>query len=180
MEKATLQTRIAVSLNFFLDEFVDPHTYFNTPDNGLSLLDKKLFLAAELLREKSGKPLSINTWWRYYAANFDKRTTTQIIAHIEASSTLRKWSGYRSARSKVGGKLSAHRRGQAIDPKGNGKALFKIVEDNACAFYAIGIRRLEDANITPTWLHLDTWERKTQPNSIRVVDLTKMTKTIRW
>ena len=52
------------------------------------------------------------------------------------------------------------------------------VRDNAKEFYNLGLRRLEDISITKGWLHIDTWEHNTKPNSIRVVDRTKCTETI--
>ena len=170
-------TRIPVSKNFFLDEFIDPFTYFNTPDNGLSKIDNRLFAIAQKLRELVGKSMSINNWWSYYEANKKSMSIEKIIMNIEKSS-LSKWSGLRTERCSIGAAKSAHKLGFAIDPKGSGKELFSIVEKNAKAFHELGVRRLEDTTITPTWLHLDTWERNVAKNTIRVVDLKTVTKTI--
>lgn len=186
--------RIQVADNFFLDEFVDPWTYFNTDDHGRSLLDERLFEIAQLLRDLYGKPIGINNWWHYYKWHEEFKSCNEIISDIEnntilswggARHTVYKWSGLRTDRSGVGAPQSAHRplvdnQCKAIDPKGPGKTLFKIVEDNAKRFYDLGVRRLEHYSITPGWLHLDTLLRFTQPNSIRVVDRTSHVKTIRW
>lgn len=172
--------RIQVAPNFYLDEFVDPYTYFNCDDHGLSKLDKCLFDLAQLLRYLHGKPITINNWWSFYIEKKDKWPLDHIINRIEQSKTLYKWSGLRTDRSPYGGPLSAHRVGKAIDPKGNEVELYNIVKKNAEAFYKLGLRRLEDFTITPGWLHKDTLERNTRPNSIRVVDKVRCTRTIKF
>lgn len=172
-----MESRIKVSKYFFLDEFVDPHTYFSEDDNGLSKIDKKLFAIADLLREKLNAPLRINNWWSFYERNFSKGESW-IIKQIETSD-LSKWSGYRSNRCKIGAKFSAHRRGMAIDPKGDEDVMFGIVKDNLKEFHSLGLRRLEDPSITNGWLHLDILELNVQPNTVRVVDLKKVTQTLK-
>lgn len=180
MNQPTNINRIQVSKYFHLDEFIDPHTYFNTPDNGLSKIDPKLFAIADLLRELKGTPGVINTWWKYYTGKRNTTAIGQIIFKIERSTNYRKWSGLRTSRCSVGAKNSAHRQGKAFDMVGLSGFMYDIVKENAEKFYNLGLRRMEDHRITPTWLHLDTLERNTEPNSIRVVDLTKATEIIRW
>jgi hypothetical protein len=170
--------RIQVSENFYLDEFIDPHTYFNNTDNGRRTLDITLIPIAQKLRTLYGKPIYINNWWDTFKKYEATRTKIQIVAIIENDSTLHKWSGLRTNRSSIGAPKSAHRVGKAIDPKGDETKLFNIVKNNAKEFYAMGVRRLEDVSITNGWLHIDTLERNTKPNSIRVVDLKKCTETI--
>lgn len=181
--------RIQVTTNFYLDEFIDPHTYFNSINRGADDLDKRLYRIAQLLRSYYGKPIGINNWWHYYQENKDCALVEDIIDTIEKSTMLWwagarhrvfKWSGTRTERTGVGSPQSAHRLFKAIDPKGPAKELNAIVEKHPKEFYDLGVRRLEDYRITPGWLHLDTEERNTQPNSIRVIDLTSHVKTIRW
>lgn len=172
-------SRIKVAKNFYLDEFIDPHTYFNTVDHGLSLMDPRVFEIVQLLRDHYGKPIYINNWWGYYSNYKDKLPLEKIISNIEKSN-LHKWSGWRSSRCKIGASSSAHKKGKAADPKGPQKTFFSIVKRNAERFYALGLRRLEDISITIGWLHMDTLERNTRPNSIRVVDRVKCTQTITW
>lgn len=175
-----MDKRIIVSENFYLDEFVDPHTYFNALNSGIGLLSEILFPIAQKLRDLYGKPISINNWWKYYE-NSSNLTNQQIISDIEYLNHHGKvniWSGYRSSRCHVGARKSAHRYGLAIDPKGNEKKFFKIVKDNREEFYNLGLRRLEDISITPGWLHMDGALLNTKPNSIRVVDRTSCTETI--
>ncbi len=170
--------RIKVNSNFYLDEFVDPHTYFNNVDHGLSLMDVRLFDIAQLLRYHYMKPIYINNWWSYYLDHKDTWDIEHIIKRIESNKNINKWSGLRTARCAIGAPQSAHREAKAIDPKGNEIAFFKIVKNNAEVFYSLGVRRLEDVRITPGWLHIDTLERYTKPKSIRVVDKLKATQTI--
>jgi hypothetical protein len=175
--------RIKLTKNFYLDEFVDPHTYFNSLDNGLSLIDEKIIDIAQLLRTIYGKPIYINNWWLYYTQNYKFKSIETIILNIEKNKNINKWSGLRTNRCKIGSKTSAHRPlvdnvCKAIDPKGNESKMFKIVEKYSEIFYFLGVRRLEDISITKGWLHIDTLEKNTQPNSIRVIDRVKCTKTI--
>jgi len=164
--------RIKVAENFYLDEFVDPHTYFNRVDNGLDLIDERLFAIAQQLRVCYGKPIGINNWWKKFEELQQTKSIDEIIEIIENASSIHKWSGYRSERCTIGAAHSAHKLGKAIDPKGNETELFQVVRDNACDFYNLGLRRLEDISITHGWLHMDTLERNTVPNKIRIVDLT--------
>lgn len=172
--------RIQVAPNFYLDEFIDPYTYFNEADHGLSMLDRGLVNAAQLLRYLYMKPITINNWWEYYQSKKEVWSVDHIIKRIEENKNIYKWSGLRTNRCKIGAKHSAHRYGLAIDPKGNEIELFKIVKQNAKAFYKLGVRRLEDIRITPGWLHIDLLERNTTLNTIRVVDLERCTQTIRF
>lgn len=171
--------RIKVTDNFSLDEFVDPYTYLFETNFGLNQIDLKIFQIAQKIRELYGKPLYINTWWATYLSMKENNySDIDIVKFIENSNGLRKWSGLRTVRCDIGAKNSAHKTGQAVDLKGDGEALYKVVKNNAKELYCLGLRRIEDKKITKTWLHADTLERYTKPNSIRVVDLTKETETI--
>lgn len=177
--------RIKVNSNFYLDEFIDPYTYFNEEDNGLSLVDERLFDVAQLLRYHYMAPVYINNWWPFYLENKDKHSIDWIILKIEASIEINKWSGIRTSRCNIGSKLSAHKiqadgKGMAIDPKGNELDFYKIVKELAEIFYSLGVRRLESIKYTPGWLHLDLLERNTIPNSIRVVTPTKFSHNINF
>jgi len=163
--------RVQVTPNFYLDEFIDPYTYFNRADHGRSLMDERIFPIAQQLRDYKGESISINNWWNKYKEMEGSYPLGDIISFIE-NSNLHKWSGFRSSRCTIGSSQSAHKLGKAIDPKGNQFELYNIVKDNANVFYAMGLRRLEDPNITNGWLHIDTLERNTQPNKIRIVGLT--------
>ena len=170
--------RVNISENYFLDEIIDPHTYFNTKDNGRSLIDQGLINSLQLLRELYGKPLPINNWWGFYITNKDKKGIIQIISEIE-NSNISKWSGYRSPRCTIGAPASSHRLGKGGDPKGNEDELFEIVKKNAVAFYKVGLRRLESPKITNGWLHMDTNDRNCVKGYINVVDLKSIVEKIK-
>ena len=165
--------RIKINKYFYLDEFIDPFTYFNEKDHGLSKIDKKLFDIADFIREKYGSALFINNWWFYYitAKNFVK-TYDKFIERIEADATVRKWSGIRTERCKIGSPISAHRLGKAIDLKGDEKKLDKIVKDNLKALHTLGLRRIEDISITKGWLHADTLAKNVGEKEIRIITKT--------
>lgn len=146
--------RIKISEHFYLDELVDVESYMN----GTYLIDDKLIAVIELLREKVGKPLFINNW-----ANGGKF----------------QYGGFRGQNAKVGAKFSAHKKGMAADIKGvYPTVLLDIIEENAKEFYDVGLRRIEDISITPTWFHLDVWD-KNKTKGIEVVNLTKVIRIIK-
>lgn len=172
--------RIKLTPNFYLDEFIDPVTYFTECDHGLSKLDMNIVFCVQLLRTKSGHSIGINGWWRHLPKDCEGMTTLESMDFLEEMTEKRVpvWSGFRSSLCKIGAAKSAHKLGKAVDPKGNEKEMFKIVEENAKDFYKLGLRRLEDISITKGWLHMDTETRNCKSDSIRVIDRTKCTKTI--
>lgn len=169
--------RIQVNTNWYLDEFVDPVTYFTEPDNGLSKLDPSLFDLAQLLRDKFGNSISINGWWKRLPVDTHVFDPVAFLRVMEAKK-VPVWSGLRTSLCNIGAQKSAHKLGKAIDPKGDEKVFMQIVRENAPQFYALGLRRLEDISITNGWLHMDTHSVNCKPNSIRVIDKTKCTETI--
>ena len=169
--------RIRLTENFYLDEFVDPVTYFTDIDNGLARLDFNIVKCVQLLRTKAGHSININGWWKHLPEDVNGFDPVKFLNEM-ISKRVPVWSGFRSELCKIGASKSAHKLGKAVDPKGNQKEYYKIVEDNAQEFYALGLRRLEDISITNGWLHMDTEKRNCKPNSIRVIDRTKCTKTI--
>lgn len=172
-------TRIKMTKNFHLDEFVDPYTYLFESDNGLSKLDERLFKLAQKIRELYGKPLTINNWWVHYVRlKQEGKNDLNIANALLANNSIRRWSGLRTLKSNIGAKNGAHYRGLAIDLAGDGDELYDIVKNNAKELYDLGLRRIEDKSIAKTWLHADTWEKNTVKKSIRVVDKVKSTETI--
>jgi len=172
--------RIKVTPNFYLDELVDPVTYFSQGDYGLSLLDINAVNCLQLLRDLKGSSITVNNWWFPYLewAKENPKKFVSDFAKIYVKRGNFQWSGYRSALCKIGAPKSAHKLGKAFDPKGDEQELFKLVKDNAKVFYDKGLRRLEDISITNGWLHIDTESRNCKPNSIKVIDKTKCTETI--
>lgn len=171
-------TRIKLSKYFYADELIDPRTYFNEVNHGIGLIDIHLLDCLDFIREKANKPLYINTWWKYYDINKDATPLDVIIFNIEENASLRKASGFRGKFCNVGAKFSAHRKGKAADLKGaTPKELEAIVRANTTKLYNLGLRRIEDIKITPTWFHLDTWD-KNSTKGIEVVDLKKVVEVI--
>ena len=113
-----------------------------------------------------------------YDINKDATPLDVIIFNIEGNASLRKASGFRGNFCSVGAKFSAHRKGKAADLKGaTPKELEAIVRANTIKLYNLGLRRIEDVRITPTWFHLDTWN-KNSTKGIEVVDLKKVVEVI--
>lgn len=169
--------RIKVSNNFFLDEFVDPVTYFTEKDNGRSKIDIKAINCVQLLRELNGEPIYINRWWSYLPKDMKGFDCNKFLKEM-ISKKISVWSGYRSALCGIGAPQSAHKLSKAIDPKGDEKKLMKLVVDNIAKFYALGLRRLEDISITKGWLHMDTHEKNCHPNKVNVVNLKEVVRRI--
>lgn len=174
--------RIQLTTNVYLDELIDPRTYFFMPDNGRSLIKMKVVKCIQLFRNKVGKPVRLNTWWKYYIDNRATKSLEEIIQHLEnPENKFRIWCGYRSPACKIGAKASKHRFGEAGDLHVDGMTgaqMFKLVEDNAAEFYAMGVRRLEDPKYTKTWLHMDISESNHTTGFIRVVDPKKFIRNI--
>lgn len=170
--------RIPVSKNFFLDEFIDIKTYLESPCHGMNLIDVRLFAIAQFMRDAYGSSLVINTWWSTYKKYENKKPDKEIINIVLFNAGIRKASGLRPKNSTVGAKEGAHYIGKAIDLKGNARKLQDIVRRYAKKLYELGVRRMEDIGVASSWLHLDTYEKNTKPNSIRVVDKVKSTETI--
>lgn len=176
--------RIKVSKNFYLDEFIDIHSYFKTENNGYNSLDKRLINIAQLLREKYGKSVLINTWHKVFEDLKNEISIDEIIKIVENNDYYKgikvyKWSGTRTNRTLIGSKTSAHRLFKAIDPKGDEKELYEIVKNNAKTFHDLGVRRLENIEITKGWLHIDVLEKGVvKPNTIKVIDKTSVKEYI--
>lgn len=161
--------RIKLNTNLYLDELVDPVTYFTEPDHGLSKIDPALADIFQLLRDKYGATVNINGWWHFLPVDlivFDPHAFLDLMI----KKRVPVWSGYRSPLCKIGAKGSAHKLGKAEDPKGDEKAFFKIVCENAQQFYDLGLRRIENPNFTKGWLHADTETRNHKPGFIRIVN----------
>lgn len=161
--------RVVLNEYLYLDELVDPVTYFTEPDHGLSKIDPRVPKLFYLLRSKSGHPIEVNNWWKHLPADFTGfnpelflKQCIAIGAHV--------WSGYRPEFCLIGAKASAHRKGHAQDPKGDEQEFFRIICENAREFYVIGLRRVENPEYTNGWLHMDTSTNNHVPNRIRIVN----------
>ncbi len=150
-----------VSEHFVLQEFINPVTFEKEGEKSIDLIDKKLIDIAEFIRVDIGLPVTINNW------------------HLDGEF---KESGLRDKNTLTGAKKSAHKLGQAIDPKVkgyDGQKWYDYVVKNASKLYSLGLRRIEDKSIATTWCHMDTKEHN-QKNTIQVVDLTKIVERIKF
>ena len=166
--------RIALTKHLYLDEVIDPFTYFTEKDNGISKIDLKLTPIFELLRNLYDKPLPINNWWNYaIESGINKNSTeAELLAfsdYIDDNRHIHQWSGYRSPKCKIGAKYSTHKLGQALDPKGNQLEMYKIVMKREKLFYKMGLREIEDPKITNGWLHISTSERYDNKKTIKII-----------
>jgi len=128
--------------HFCVEEFIDKKTFSIRGDNSIHIMDRRLVMFADWLREKTGSGLTINDWLWNGSYN---------------------WSGLRTGASGYSN-YSMHMTGNALDIKSKThtpRDLQKIVEDNweECKEYTglIGIR-IEHTSMTPTWFHVDSFQ----------------------
>lgn len=127
--------RIKVSQNFYLDEFIDEALYNSMQDKESlkNLIDPKMFLAAQRLRDFLGVPLTINNW---------------------ASGGVRQWSGLRTSSSPYYSVTSMHSFGKALDiisTRMSAEAMRTRINYNYHLFRDVISRVEADVN----WLHID-------------------------
>ena len=136
-----------VSRNFSLVEFVPPEVYEKYLGNSIWFLDSKIFVMAQFIRDRFGKPITINNWH---------------------SGQSRRESGFRKPLSSTGASFSQHRYGRAIDFFIKGIEPDEIRRDiikNFNLYQPTGLTTLEEN--TPTWVHVDC--RNTATNNLLVV-----------
>ena len=143
--------RIAISENFFLDEFIPPEIYTARGSQSIQLLDMRIIMGVQKLRELANVPFTVNNWAR--GGRFKER-------------------GLRSANTTTGARWSQHKYGRAvdIDPQGITIAqLFAILKANEKWFIERSfITTVENISATPSWLHVDC--RYTGQDSLLIVN----------
>ena len=123
-----------VSKNFTLDEFLPPDIYEMSP-NGILFLDPRIIQIAQFIRDRFGKPVTINNY-------------------LDGGHYVN--SGFRDPLCEVGAMFSQHKFGRAIDAKVEDMEPEEIRQDilsNWALYKAIGLTTIESG--TPTWLHVD-------------------------
>jgi hypothetical protein len=123
--------RIKCTKNFYQDEFVFEGGDFN-------LMDSKIIVVAQWLRDTLGKSVTINNY---------------------ATGGQYHESGLRSLTTTTGAKKSAHKEGKAIDIKVAGMSAKEVYDwclDHQMELYSMGVREIEDQRYTATWVHLST------------------------
>ena len=136
---------------FDIKEFVDARTWGVLGVNAAWLVDPRTVRICDLIREKTGVPVTVNNW--HMGGNFDS-------------------SGFRAKWDNTGGTLSQHRCGRAADIKVKGMIplrVFQIINENKADFEAVGLTALEDLTYTPTWLHVDCRPRLDGSTGFKIV-----------
>jgi hypothetical protein len=139
-----------ISPNFSLEEFVPKELFQQFGDKSIWFIDKRIIDIAEAIRNRFGKAVTINNW------------------HVGGQLNNR---GFRMPDTSVGGKLSQHKFGRAIDVNVAGVTVKEVYDDivnNYSGIYQkLGVTTLEDIAFTPTWTHIDC--RNTGLNNILIV-----------
>lgn len=136
--------------NYFkTQEFVSKAIYQQYGERALWFVDPRVRNLANFVRKYFGKAVTINNW--LWGGKLDQ-------------------SGYREPESIVGGKMSQHRFGRAIDIKVAGmtpQQVYSTILANQKVFMEAGLTCMEDITDTPTWNHLDI--RWTGQQTIKIV-----------
>ncbi len=126
---------------FDVRECVDARTWRILGVKAMWMVDPKSVRNADLVREKTGAPTTINNW------HFAKPGQTVYDS-----------SGFRPIWDETGGLLSQHRRGCADDLKVRGMQppqVLQIIMANLDEFLDAGLTTIEQVEYTRSWLHLD-------------------------
>jgi|GEM_PF-1589527 len=126
---------------FDLRELVDQRTWGILGYKCASLIDPKIVVIIDLVRELSGMPTTVNNW------HFAK-----------PGETVYNSSGFRAIWDKTGGLLSQHRCGRAADVKVRGlipAQVHALINANAKRFERAGLTTMESLEFTRSWSHLD-------------------------
>jgi hypothetical protein len=125
-----------VSKNFILQEFIDPEIYQIKKEKSIELIDRRIVLVAQLIKEIFDVPVMINNW--HEGGGY-------------------KESGLRKFLTKTGAPFSQHKYGRAADLKIEGWDDYEKVRDVIRDYWdnlrVLGLTTIETG--TPTWLHID-------------------------
>jgi hypothetical protein len=126
-----------ITNNIWLQELVPSAIFQSWGNRAIMFIDPVVPLFAQKIRDRYGKPMIINNW------------------HTGGTFQLR---GFRPPASTVGGLLSQHRFGRAIDfhiPGVPVQEIYKDILDNQATWRAEQLTTLENISHTPTWIHAD-------------------------
>lgn len=140
---------IKIATYFRLEEFVPKEIYSRFGEKSVWFIDRGTILLADFIRDRFGKSMTINNW--HSGGSFNNR-------------------GFRVPDSTVGGKLSQHKFGKAIDFNIAGvtpQEIYKDIIDNADMYMKAGATTVEDISFTNGWIHLD--RRYTNTSTLLIV-----------
>ena len=130
--------RVKVTDNFYLDEFVPPEIYNVRGARSLALMDIRIILACQHIRDISGRRVTVNNWWNGGA--LDER-------------------GLRISNTPTGARWSQHKYGRAVDLSVDGmrpREVHDLIRKHEIYFIERQwITTLENPAFTPTWTHID-------------------------
>ncbi|MGL5593077.1 MAG: hypothetical protein ACRDDH_03985 [Cetobacterium sp.] len=129
---------------FKIQELVCPHVYKKYGDKAWEFFSEELLKDLDTVREVLGVTIIINNWHieGQYKESGNRCPFCSIVAKKIANKELN---------------MSMHNLYQAFDLKSKGLDIKKAVEmimDNVHRFKVI--KRIENPDHTPTWLHIDT------------------------
>jgi hypothetical protein len=134
---------------FDLREFIPSSIWQKFGEKSIWFMDKRIFLLADFIRSRFGKPMKINDWLNGGALS------------------LR---GFRPPDTTIGGVLSQHKFGRAIDFNIEGSApqeVYKDINDHFDMYSKAGLTTVEDIAFTKTWTHCDI--RQTDSDKLLIV-----------
>lgn len=139
-----------VSPHFDLREFIPEQIYKTYGDQSIWFVDIRLVEGMEWLRTFFAAPITINNW------------------HVGGTFQYR---GFRSPQATVGARLSQHKFGRACDFNVQGMTAPQVFEAIKSDWAVISkhtfFTTIEDVSDTPTWVHLDG--RQTRSNELLIV-----------
>lgn len=130
-------TRIQLTDNFYLDEFVPKEIFNQWGDKARYFIDPKIPVLMQAVRDHFGKSMTINNW--YHAGQFNNR-------------------GFRHPHSETGGALSQHKMGRATDSNVEGLTSDEVAKEiikEFKKFKPYGLTTIENPAFTKGWTHLD-------------------------
>lgn len=125
--------RIKISNNFWLDEYIPEELYLkwkHKPHRLMAMIDSRLVLADQLLRDEFG-PVTINNWW---------------------TGGDRNWSGIRTIGSPYYSQTSQHSWGRASDKIFHDASAGKVRAYIKGMYEELGITCIEEG---VSWVHSD-------------------------
>lgn len=128
---------------FKIQELVSKQTYEKYGEKSWIFLDERLILTLDALREYFNDPITVNNW--LWGGNLQQRGLRTNCDEIVKNKTLKN-SLY----------VSQHCLGKAVDfnvKNHTVKDVYKVILENPKAFPYI--KRIENINKTPTWVHID-------------------------
>jgi len=133
---------------FKLQELVHPFFYEKFGDKAWEFLNPNILVVADAIREEINSSIVINNW--------------------NAGGDLKNC-GLRPFNTNTGAEFSIHKFGGALDlhfTRYTPTVVFGMIMAKKQYFYDLGLRRIENVEHTPTWLHIDC--ANTQLDTIHV------------